>query len=254
MLDGIAVDAEHDTADAGRSADVRTGTFLQRNRPLLLTVALAVVLMAGFVAIPSGRHAISLSLHGNLTGLRLYIRHLGFGGFALLFALILVHAVIPYPSEILTTTAGFVYGFIPGMIMAICGWTIVAVLTYFIGATVGRPVLRALLGKRFTDLEEAMEAGGVRLMLIARLLPVVPLALLGYVAGATRENLWRLVWTSFVGYLPLTTAVAYLGSQAKSFSATNPIVWIIVVALVAVIVGSHFYGRHPKSESAQPSN
>ena len=254
MLKGIAVDAEHDPADAGQSDDVRTGTFLQRNRPIFLTIALALVLMAGFVAIPAGRHAISLSIHGNLTGLRLYIRHLGFGGFALLFGLILIHAVIPYPSEILTTTAGYVYGFVPGLIFAICGWTIVAVLTYVIGRTVGRPVLRTILGRRFTDLEEAMETGGVRLMIIARLLPIVPLALLGYVAGATRENLWRLVWTSFVGYLPLTTAVAYVGSQAKSFSASNPIVWIIVVALIAVIVGSHFYSRHHKPEPAEASS
>jgi uncharacterized membrane protein YdjX (TVP38/TMEM64 family) len=251
MLKLIAVDAEYDTADAGQPEDVRTGTFLQRNRPIFLTIALALVLMAGFVAIPAGRHAISLSLHGNLSGLRLYIRHLGFGGFALLFGLILIHAVIPYPSEILTTTAGYVYGFIPGLIFAICGWTIVAVLTYFIGRTVGRPVLRAILGRRFTDLEEAMDAGGVRLMLVARLLPIVPLALLGYVAGATRESLWRVVWTSFLGYLPLTTAVAYLGSQAKSFSASNPIVWIIVVALVAIIIGSHFYSRHHKLGSAE---
>jgi uncharacterized membrane protein YdjX (TVP38/TMEM64 family) len=162
--------------------------------------------------------------------------------------------VIPYPSEILTTTAGYVYGFIPGLIFAICGWTIVAVLTYFIGRFVGRPVLRAILGRRFTDLEEAMNAGGVRLMLIARLLPIVPLALLGYVAGATRESLWRVAWTSFLGYLPLTTAVAYLGSQAKSFSASNPIVWIIAVALVAIIIGSHFYGRHHKPASAEASS
>ncbi|HET9074938.1 MAG TPA: VTT domain-containing protein [Solirubrobacteraceae bacterium] len=209
-----------------------------------MTLATIIVAAGVFAAIPAFRHAVSLSLNGNLGQLRHYIRGLGFGGAALLMGLILVHAVVPYPSEILTSTAGFVYGFLPGMLFALIGWTVVALLTYGIGVTIGRPVLRTLLGHRFTDLERGMESGGTRLMIVARLLPVVPLALLGYVAGATRESLWKLTWTSAVGYLPLTALVTYLGSQAKSLSSSNPLLWIAVVVIVLLIVGPHFWNRH----------
>jgi uncharacterized membrane protein YdjX (TVP38/TMEM64 family) len=203
-----------------------------------------VATVAALAAIPEVRHAASLVLHGNLDGLRNYIRGLGFGGFALLTALVLVHAVIPYPSEILTSTAGFVYGFIPGALFAIAGWTVTAILTYFIGRWVGRPVLRKILRKRFTDLERGMKSGGVRLMIVARLLPVVPLALLGYVVGATHNSLWRLTWTSLIGYAPLTFLVAYLGSQAKSLSSSNPLLWIAVIVVIALIIGPHFWNHH----------
>lgn len=250
ILAGITVDAEHAQGAAPESGE----SWLQRQRPLLLTILVMVLVLAALAAVPAVRHAVSLTLHGNLTGLRNYIRGLGFGGFALLTALILTHAIIPYPSEILTSTAGYVYGFIPGALFAIAGWTVTAVFTYFIGRWVGRPVLRKILGRRFTDLERGMKGGGVRLMLVARLLPVVPLALLGYVAGATNESLWRLTWTSVIGYAPLTFLVAYLGSQAKSLSTSNPLLWIAVLVVVLLLVGPHLYTRrHAKRTEGRQS-
>lgn len=210
-----------------------------------------IVLAAGGLSlVPAVRHAVSLSVQGNLSGLRSYIRGLHADGLALLLTLILLHAVIPYPSEILTTTAGYVYGFLPGMLLAIVGWTAVAVLTYGIGRTVGQPLLHRILGRRFCDLERGVDRGGIQLMLFARLFPIVPLALLGYVTGATRRSLWRLTWTSFLGYLPLTGAVAYLGSEAKSLSTSNPILWVAVAVVVGLLVGSHIWRRHQAQQSA----
>jgi membrane protein implicated in regulation of membrane protease activity len=52
-------------------------------------------------------------------------------------------------------------------------------------------------------------------------LMVVPFALLGYAAGATHVSLWRFSWTTVIGYLPLTIAVAYLGSRAPD-ARENP--------------------------------
>jgi uncharacterized membrane protein YdjX (TVP38/TMEM64 family) len=233
-------------AVADDTTDARPPSWRRRHAPLLITILLIIVILGGFAAVPAVRHAVSLTVHGNLTGLRTYIRSLHAGGLALLFALILIHAVIPYPSEILTTTAGYVYGFIPGLIIAMVGWTAVAVLTYWIGQTIGRPVLRRILGRRFTELERGMNRGGIRLMLLVRLIPVVPLALLGYVAGATRTTLWRLTWTSFLGFLPLTITLAFLGSEAKTLSTSSPVLWLAVVLVVGLLVGSHFWAHHQK--------
>jgi uncharacterized membrane protein YdjX (TVP38/TMEM64 family) len=211
---------------------------IEKHGGLVLTLVGLALTVGVFAAVPSLRHSVVLLAHGNLDGLREYIRSLHFGGAVLLFALILGHAVVPYLSEILTGTSGFVYGFLPGLALAIVGWTGSAVISYWLGRTIGRPLLRALLGQRFTRLERAMKRGGAQLMLVVRFVPIVPFSLLGYAAGATRQSLWSLVWTSFIGYLPLTAAVAYLGSQAKSFSASDPLVWVAVVVLVGLLVAS----------------
>jgi uncharacterized membrane protein YdjX (TVP38/TMEM64 family) len=203
---------------------------------LLAGVAAIVGGLALIAAVPQLRHCVDLTLHGHFRGLRAYVQSLGVGGFALLLGLMLAHAIVFYPSEIVTATAGYVYGFAPGLAFVVVGWLLAALLSYALGVSVGRPLLRAVLGERFARLERGIDRGGVSLLLSARLIPVVPFAIVGYAAGATRVGVWRFSWTTVVGYLPLTTAVAYLGSHAQTLSTSDPLVWVSAAALVAVIV------------------
>lgn len=208
-----------------------------------LRVALAVGSIAvgvGMIAtVPGLRHCVSLVLGGDFSGLRGYIRGLGPQGLALLLALMLLHALVFYPSEIITATAGFVYGFLPGLGLVMVGWLISGLLAFFLGRVLGRPLLRTLLGPRFTSLERAVHRGGIPLLLAGRLIPIVPFSILGYAAGAARVPVGRFAWTTAVGFFPLTAAVAYLGSRAQSLSANDPVVWIAV----AVVIGLLATGR-----------
>ena len=111
----------------------------------LASIAVGVGIIAG---VPDVRHAVSLALQGNFGGLRGYIRGLGVGGLALLMALMLIHALIFYPSEIVTATAGYVYGFLPGLGFVMLGWLVSALLAFVLGRTLGRPLLRTVLGSR----------------------------------------------------------------------------------------------------------
>ncbi len=189
-------------------------------------------------AVPELRHGVSLALAGKLHELRHYVRSLGVGGAACLFGLLLVHAVIFYPSEILNATAGFVYGFLPGTAFALFGWLISGAITYWLGRQLARPLLAALLGQRFTRLEALAERGGARLLLAGRLIPVVPFSLLGYAAGAARVPFVRFAWTSVVGFLPLTAAVAYLGSRAQKLSLSDPAVWVVAGVVIVLLAAS----------------
>jgi uncharacterized membrane protein YdjX (TVP38/TMEM64 family) len=209
-----------------------------------LRVALAIgsiVVGVGMIAVVPGlRHSVSLVLHGDFSGLRGYIRGLGLGGLALLLALMLLHALIFYPAEIVTATAGYVYGFIPGLGLVMLGWLISGLLAFFLGRILGRPLLRTLLGSRFTRLEGAIHRGGIPLLLAGRLVPIVPFPILGYAAGAARVPVGRFAWTTAVGFFPLTAAVAYLGSRAQSLSANDPVVWIAAVVVVGLLATGRF--------------
>ncbi|HEX3802485.1 MAG TPA: VTT domain-containing protein [Solirubrobacteraceae bacterium] len=223
-----------------------SGTAPSSSRPraeFAAGIAAILVGIAVIAAVPQLRHCVSLVAHGQFTGLRAYIRSLGLGGFALLLGLMVVHAIVWYPSEIITTTAGYVYGFGPGLAFAAGGWFLAAMLSYALGRSVGRPVLQRLLGHRFESLTASIERGGIPLLLAGRLIPIVPFALLGYAAGAAHISLWRFTWTSVVGYLPLTAAVAYLGSRAQTLSTSDPILWIAVVGLLALVVTEHVFRR-----------
>lgn len=206
-------------------------------------IATIVVGVAAIALIPELRHCVSLALHGQFAGLRSYVRSLGTGGLALLLGLMVGHAIVFYPSEIVTATAGYVYGFGPGLALVVAGWLLAALLSYALGRTVGRPLLQRVLGHRFGWLTTTMERGGTSLLLSGRLIPVVPFALLGYAAGATRVDLWRFSWTTVIGYLPLTTAVAYLGSRAQTLSTSDPRLWVAVAVLIGLLVGERVVHR-----------
>jgi uncharacterized membrane protein YdjX (TVP38/TMEM64 family) len=191
------------------------------------------------VAVPWLRHAFVLCLHGDFAGLRTYIKHLAGGGVALLIGLMLMHALIYYPTELVTATAGFVYGWLPGLAIVLVGWLLSALLSYLLGRRLAGPLLQSLLGRRYGDFERAIDRGGTPLLLGYRLIPVVPFSFMGYAAGAAGTSLRTFAWTTVVGFLPLTIAVTYLGSRAQSLSLSDPLVWAAVVLLIGLIVAAH---------------
>lgn len=216
---------------------------------LLLGVATVAAVVALILVVPELRHSVGLALHGHFGELRTYIQSLGAGGLALLIGLMIAHAVVFYPSEIITATAAYIYGFAPALALVVAGWLLTALLSYALGRSIGGPVLRSILGRRFSQLEQGVARGGVSLLLAARLIPVVPFAFLGYAAGATRVNLWRFAWTTVVGYLPLTVLVAYLGSNARTLSLSDPLIWV-GVGVAALLLGAHWALRRPNSPKA----
>jgi uncharacterized membrane protein YdjX (TVP38/TMEM64 family) len=206
---------------------------------LALVIAALVVGLGIIVAVPWLRHSFVLCLHGDFAGLRTYIKHLGAGGLALLIGLMLMHALIYYPTELVTATTAFVYGWLPGLAIAVGGWLLSALLSYLLGRLLAGPLLQSLLGRRYRDFERAIERGGTPLLLGYRLIPIVPFSFMGYAAGAVGIDVRTFAWTTVIGFLPLTVAVTYLGSRAQSLSLSDPLVWAAVALLLGLLVAAH---------------
>ena len=88
-----------------------------------------------------------------------------------------------------------------------------------------------------------VEAGGVTLLLGMRLVPVVPFSFFSIAAGAARADLWTFLWTTAVGYLPLTAIFVYLGSRLETLSPTDPILWIGAAVLIGLLVLTRYFQR-----------
>jgi uncharacterized membrane protein YdjX (TVP38/TMEM64 family) len=202
----------------------------------LAGVALLAVLV---LAIPALRHAVGEALQGHTDELRGELRGLGVGGGMIVLALCTVHAILWYPSEIVNAAAGFVYGFWLALPLVMAGWMINALITWWLGGLIARPVLMRFAGsRRVEDAERMIDGGGATLLISVRLVPVVPFSLTGYVAGAARVPLWRFMWTSAVGFLPMTAIFTYFGSRLESFSATDPLILALVGVVVLLLLGA----------------
>ncbi len=189
--------------------------------------------------VPDLRELASAAFRGDTETARERLDGLGVLGVVLLYAFMLVHIVVPYPSEVASAATGYVYGFWLAVPIAMVGWTLSAIGTYYVGQHLGRPTIHRLVGEaRAARAEQMVARGGAGALLAARLIPIVPFSLIGFVAGATRVPLMRFVWTTVVGFLPLTVACVYLGSRLESLHLSDPLVWAALTPLLlAVIAG-----------------
>jgi uncharacterized membrane protein YdjX (TVP38/TMEM64 family) len=205
------------------------------------------------LAIPPLREAIFDAVSGDTAQVREDLRDLGAGGVLLVAWLAIVHAVVWYPAEILDAAAGFVYGFGPGLALVHACWIVSGILAYEIGRHLGRPILYRFAGEeRFRRLEGLIDRGGAGFLLACRLVPIVPFSLTGYVAGAAHVPRWRYIWTTAVGFLPITAYFVYLGSRLEEFTLEDPILWIGGIVLLVAILGIRHVQRGLTRREPEP--
>jgi uncharacterized membrane protein YdjX (TVP38/TMEM64 family) len=204
---------------------------------ILLTLV-GILLLAGLVAgIPALRHAAVAAVHGETSEVRRQIKSLGAGGPLIIVGLAVIHSVVPYPAEIVNAAAGFAYGFFGGLGIVAVGWMISALICYWFGTGVARPLLDRWFGaRRFEYFERMVERGGVTLLIALRLLPIVPFSLISAAAGAARVPFGRYCWTTAIGFLPITALAVYLGTRLEGISATDPAVIGALIGAVALIL------------------
>jgi uncharacterized membrane protein YdjX (TVP38/TMEM64 family) len=211
-----------------------------------------IALLAGLVAaVPALREAFTAALHGDQAEVRNEIDSLGAWGPLLIVGLTLIHAVVFYPAEIVDAAAGFAYGFLPALLLTMSGWLLSALLCFAVGRSVARPLLDRWVGaERFERIEASIERGGATLLIGMRLVPIFPFSIVCYAAGAARVPVWRFVWTTAVGYLPITAISVYFGTRLESLSLTDPLVIGTAAGLLALLLGGHWVMRRQAARNA----
>ena len=211
---------------------------------VVATIGGVVLLAILILAIDPLRSGIGDAVTGNTDQLRGDLRGLGVGGALITLMLALAHVVVWYPAEILDAAVGYVYGFWVGLPLIMLGWLLNGLVAYWVGRHAARPLLYRFVGRaRFTRLEHTVEAGGVTLLLGMRLVPVIPFSFFSMAAGAARVDLLTFVWTTAVGYLPLTVIFVYLGSRLETLSPTDPLLWIGAAVLIGLLALTHVLHR-----------
>lgn len=222
-------------------------------RPSLFAVAftLAGVALLGVLvfAVPALHDAVVAAINGDTAEVRSQLNDLGIAGPLLIIGLALLHAVVFYPAEIVDAAAGFAYGFGPALALTMTAWLLSALLCYAIGRSLARPLLDRWLGReRFERSEAMIERGGATLLIAVRLVPIFPFSLMCYAAGAARVPVWRYVWTTAVGYLPITAISVYFGTRLEGLSLTDPLVLATAAVLLLLLLGGHWVVKRGTAE------
>lgn len=151
------------------------------------------------------------------------------------------------PASALTLAAGALFGFAAGSAYAFVGAMLGSLAAFFMGRYVVRPIVKRRLqdNDRFEMIDSAAARGGVKLVGLLRLSPVLPYTVLNYALGitciGTRDYI---IGTTFI--LPGTLVYTYYGTVIANLtgissgvnhgSAFYVLMAVGVVATVVVII------------------
>jgi membrane protein DedA with SNARE-associated domain len=177
------------------------------------------------------------------------ISSMGYWGIILLMAI--ESANIPLPSEIIMPFSGFLVAkgelnlWLVGFAGAI-GCVLGSIASYYIGYYGGRPLIERygkyiLISHHDLDLVDRwFKKNGDITVFVGRLLPIIR-TFISFPAGIARMNIIRFVLYSFLGSLPWSLALAYIGKKLgdnwetirKYFHGFD---WIILGLIIILIV------------------
>ena len=201
---------------------------------------LVVALALSFWLVDPLRDVATAAFDGDGELVRSRTQALGAAGALVLLALVLTHAVIPYPAELTTAAAGYVYGFGPGFALMMVSWFLTALLAYELARGPGRRLTRRVIGaRRLAKAEGWVARGGATGLIAARFLPLIPFNAACYAAGITEVPRARYAWTTAVGIAPFCLAVTYLGSRLQTVSLSDWRLLALSAALLAVLFLAH---------------
>lgn len=202
------------------------------------------------------------------------------GYIGIVLAMALESCCIPLPSEIVMPLAGLFaataevtltgkLSLIGVSIAGAVGCLIGSAVAYWIGAAGGRPLLLRygkyiLISQADSDRADHWFAKyGSPVAFFSRLLPVVR-TYISLPAGISRMNFGKFLLYTFLGSLPWTFALAYVGyifsAQIKTgiqdlstiFHGLDIVIAVVFLALVGLYVYRHI--QHDREARAQPRN
>jgi len=124
-------------------------------------------------------------------------------------------------SAFLTTSGGYLFGWLVGAPVAATAATLGAVNIFLIARTsLGRPLLRRA-GSRIQSLASGFQKQAFSYLLFLRLMPVMPFWLTNLAAALFGMRLRTFALATLVGMLPVSFAFAFAGSSLDSIIADH---------------------------------
>lgn len=161
------------------------------------------------------------------------IQSFGLGGMLVSMGIMIFHAFVPFPGELVAIANGMAYGALWGSVITWSGAMMGALLAFGLTRRFGRPFVEKMVPeKKLRTVDEWVEKYGSGALIFSRLMPYIAFSLVNYAAGLTAVSWWTFVWTTGVGILPMTVVMSVMG---KGIMALPWRIWAIVFAAVILL-------------------
>ncbi|MFN3657685.1 MAG: VTT domain-containing protein [Pseudolabrys sp.] len=147
-----------------------------------------------------------------------------------------------FPVTVLIAATAAAFGPWLGFAYAAAGALASALVTYAVGAAVGKRTLRDILGPRLNRIRQKAADRGVITVAALRMVPIAPFTVVNLVAGASSIPVIAYAAGTFIGMLPGLITISAVGHQfARILTAPTPadFAWLAaaVAAWIALSIG-----------------
>lgn len=151
------------------------------------------------------------------------LRDLGALGVVLYIAIYVVATLCAFPAALLSIGAGFAWGPIGGVAVAIPSATLAGATAFTLSRTIFRARFHRWMSghPRFAAVEHAVESKGAWLVLWLRFSPVFPFPILNYLFGLTEVAFAKFVLATALGMMPITFMYTYAGSLGRELGQAD---------------------------------
>jgi uncharacterized membrane protein YdjX (TVP38/TMEM64 family) len=149
-----------------------------------------------------------------------WIKDLVWKGMFLYGSLYFLLGIFSLPASLITISAGFLFGFFPGVLIANLGSTLGAAVMFILGRFLFRDFVERQVEKSgfLKNFDTLMEKRGLKIVLLARLAIFMPYGILNYAFSATKIPLRTFVLGSMIGMLPGSILYILIGTSIENLS------------------------------------
>ncbi|KMQ80337.1 Phosphatidylserine [Candidatus Burkholderia pumila] len=212
----------------------------EKARPLIGCYAMLGVLALLVVGLAVVWHWKPLASYLNVKSLTNATRHIEALPLAPLWIVLcyVAAAVVSVPVTLLIATMGIVFGAGWGGLYAFIGTIVAAAVSFWIGNWLGRGTVRKLAGARINRLSERVAKRGIVAVVVLRLLPVAPFAIVNLVAGASHIRMRYFMIGTILGMGPgIFLTVAFAHQLAASLRRPTAGSFAVLIGIGAVLIG-----------------
>ena len=179
-----------------------------------------------------------------------YIREKG--SMAIVFAFFLtlfVNALGFTPAIIFSTANTLIFGIVPGIILSCVAETVGVTISFILLRFFFRESAEKIIAKStfLKNIDDYSGKNGFAVMLVARMVPYLPSALLNAVGALSSLSLSKYVIASFIGKFPSTGIEAIIGHDTITHEEDPTRLIVVCVFAVLFIAGAWLWQRKAKS-------
>ena len=168
------------------------------------------------------------------------VKDMGPSGLLYYGILYVVAELLAIPATPLTLSAGYLFGLSGGISVVLAAGAISSCIGFLIGKTLLRSYVETVVAEnpKFGKIDKAVGEEGFKLLLLIRLSPIFPFALVNYLYGASSIGFAPFIGATLLGFVPSTAVYVYTGMVGQALTvgdSSQP--WYVYAGGLTVLAG-----------------